>query len=88
MSDAGEAVVDADARIQERMEDLARERTRSKHRDGRDRAQREVIESLKLARIELERQLAAAVHDRHRTQLTQAIEEVGRRMSLALAAGR
>jgi hypothetical protein len=88
MSDAGEALVDADARIQERMEDLARERTQSKNRRGRDRAQVEAIESLKLARIELERQLAAAVHDRHRTQLTQAIEEVGRRMSVALAAGR
>jgi hypothetical protein len=88
MSDAGEALVDADAKIQERMEDLARERTRGRLRDGRDRAQVEAIESLKLARIELERQLAATLHDRHRTQLTLALEEVGRRMTIALAAGR
>lgn len=88
MSDAGEALVDADARIQERMEELERERTRTRGRDARDPAQVQAIESLKLARIALERQLAAAVHDRHRTQLTQAIEEVGRRMSAALASGR
>jgi hypothetical protein len=88
MSDAGEALIDADARIQERMEELERERTRARSRDGRDPAQVQAIESLKLARIALERQLAVAVHDRHRMQLTQAIEEVGRRMSAALASVR
>ena len=88
MSDAGEALVDADARIQERMEELERERTRARGKDQRDPVLLQAIESLKLARIALERQLAAAVHDRHRTQLTQAIEEVGRRMSAALASVR
>jgi hypothetical protein len=88
MSDAGEALVDADARIQERMEELDQERRRARSRDARDPAQMQAIESLKLARIELERQLAAATHDRHRSQLAQAIEEIGRRMSAAVAAGR
>jgi hypothetical protein len=88
MSDAGEALIDADARIQERMEELERERTRRRGRETRNPAQVQEIESLKLARIALERQLAAAVHDSHRTQLTQAIEEVGRRMSVALASVR
>jgi hypothetical protein len=81
MSDAGEALVDADARIQERMEELERERTRRRSGDVGDPARIQAIESLKLARIAVERQLAAAVHDRHRTQLAQAIEEIGRRMS-------
>jgi hypothetical protein len=85
MSDAGEALVDADARIQERMEDLARERATSRSRGQIDRALAHEMESLKLARTALERQLAAAVHGTHRAQLTQAIEEVARRLAGASA---
>jgi hypothetical protein len=85
MSDAGEGLVDADSRIQERMEELERERARVTRRDERDPARQHAVESLKLARTALERQRAAATHDRHRLQLTQAIEEVDRRMAAALA---
>ena len=85
MSDAGEALVDADGRIQERMEELERERKRVRTREDRNPEQLQAIESLKLARIALSRQLAAATHDRHRTQLTQAIAEVERRLAAAHA---
>jgi hypothetical protein len=37
------------------------------------------LESLRLARKELERQLATTTHERRRAQLTQAIEELDRR---------
>lgn len=81
MGDAGEGLIDADARIQERMEELERERTISRRAfSSQDPEQVRALESLRLARLELEGQLAATTHERRRTQINQAIEEVGRRM--------
>ena len=37
MGDAGEGLIDAEARIQERMEELERERTERRHQDVRNR---------------------------------------------------
>ncbi len=79
MGDSGEGLIDADSRIQERMEELARERA--------DRAAGEVknpeavreLESLRLARTELERQLETTTHERRRAQLTQAIADVDKK---------
>lgn len=82
MGDAGEGLIDTEARIQERLEDLAHER---EHRRGRLSANPEkmhALESLRLARTELEGQLAATSHERRRTQIAQAIEEIDRRMAL------
>jgi hypothetical protein len=87
MSDAGETLVDEDARIQERMEELARERSLRRQRDGTDRRQAHAVESLRLARVELERQLARTSDAGRRTQLGRAIEEVGRRMTGMLGEG-
>ena len=58
MGDAGEGLIDAEARIQERMEELERERTRQNHdKIVRDPEKVHALESLRLARTELERQL-------------------------------
>ena len=58
MGDAGEGLIDADARIQERMEELERERAQQHVRKPvRDPEQVRALESLRLARTELERQL-------------------------------
>lgn len=81
MGDAGEGLIDADARIQERMEELERERAKTRARDVRDPEQLRAFESLRLARTELERQLAATTHERRRAQIQQALEEVNRRMA-------
>jgi hypothetical protein len=81
MGDAGEGLIDADARIQERMEELERDRARSRGRDVRDPEQVRALESLRLARTELERQLEATTHERRRAQIQQALEEVNRRMA-------
>ena len=59
MSDAGEGLIDADARIQERMEELERERMQSKKKDARDPEKVRALESLRLAKTELDRQLQA-----------------------------
>ena len=88
MGDSGEGLIDADARIQERMEDLERERTTSRTKDSRDPEQVRALESLRLARTELGRQLEATAHERRRAQITQAIEEVDRRMKEMSAAAR
>ena len=50
MGDAGEGLIDADARIQERMEELERERKQSHGRVVRDPEKVQALESLRLAR--------------------------------------
>lgn len=80
MGDAGEGLVDAESRIQERLEELARERRdAAREPSGNPQAAQEA-ESLKLARTELMRQLSATTDERRRTSLTQAIEEIDRRL--------
>ena len=80
MGDAGEGLIDAEARIQERMEDLERERSQKNARPIRDPELVRAHEGLRLARKELERQLASTTHERRKLQIVSAIEEVDRRM--------
>jgi hypothetical protein len=85
MGDAGEGLIDADSRIQERIEELERERAKSKSRAVRDPERMQALESLRLARTELERQLGVTTNDRRRAQITQAIQEIDRRMAETIA---
>ena len=85
MGDAGEGLIDAESRIQERMEDLERGRAQKHTRTVRNPERLRALESLRLARTELERQLAASTHERRRAQIGLAIEEVDRRMTEATA---
>ena len=75
MSDSGEGLIDADARIQERMDELEESRKRARlrtvHGDP-ERLQR--LESLRLARTDLERQLEGTAHEARRRPLREAIE--------------
>jgi Tfp pilus assembly protein PilO len=81
MGDAGEGLIDADSRIQERMEEIARERTKLRSAYVRDPEQVRALESLRLAKTELERQLEATTHERRRAQIADAIQEISRRMA-------
>ncbi len=82
MGDAGEGLIDADARIQERMEELERERQQSRSgKPVRDPEKVQALESLRLASTEMERQSAATTNDRRRAQIAQAIAEIDRRMA-------
>jgi hypothetical protein len=83
MSDAGEGLIDADARIQERMEELEQARQQSRRRDVRDPEQLRAIESLRLAKTELQRQFEATLHEGRRAQIQQALGEVDRRIGEA-----
>jgi hypothetical protein len=82
MGDAGEGLIDADARIQERMEELERERKQTLAKPVRDPEKVQALESLRLARTELERQSAATTNERRRAQIAEAIAEIERRMAL------
>ena len=83
MGDAGEGLIDTEARIQERLEDLERERERKKDKPIADPEKVQALESLRLARTELERQSAATTNERRRAQIADAIAEIDRRMALA-----
>ena len=81
MGDSGEGLIDADARIQERMEELERERTQQNPKTLKNPEQVHALESLRLARTELERQLEATANERRRAQIQQAMQEIDRRMA-------
>jgi hypothetical protein len=87
MGDAAEGLIDADSRIQERMDELDRERAQKRLHAVRDPERLRMLESLRLARIELEQQFAVTTHERRRSQLQQAIAEITRRMAEAGQAG-
>jgi hypothetical protein len=86
MGDAGEGLIDADARIQERMEELERERRQTRTKPARDPEKARALESLRLARTELARQLEVTTHERRKVQIQQALEELDRRMKEAESA--
>ncbi len=83
MGDAGEGLIDAEARIQERMEELADARSRERGGIVGDPERIRELGSLRLARTELERQLEATTHALRRAQLEQAIAELNRRLEQA-----
>ena len=85
MGDAGEGLIDADSRIQERLEDLEREREERRNPVVKNPENMREVESLRLARVELERQLASTTHERRRAMLTQALSELDARLAAARA---
>ena len=72
MGDAGEGLIDQDSRIQERMEELERERAKAQVRDVRNPETVRALESLKLART--------TTHERRRDSISQAMAELDRRI--------
>ena len=81
MGDAGEGLVDAEARIQERMEELRLEREQAHRQPVKNPDLVRKLESLKLAHKELTRQLEASAHAARRAQLTAAIADIEQKIS-------
>jgi hypothetical protein len=81
MGDAGEGLIDADARIQERMDELALSRAKGRGEVVRNPEKVRELESLKLARAQALRQLDLATHDARKSQLQQAIAELDKRIA-------
>ena len=83
MGDSGEGLVDAEARLQERMDEREQEKVRRAKQGVKDPEQARALESLRLARIELRRQSAATENPARRQQLAAAIAELDRRLAQA-----
>lgn len=81
MGDAGEGLVDAESRLAERMEEREQEKKKARLGKGADPERTRQIESLKLARTELNAQMGLTAHDARRKQLTQAIAELDKRIA-------
>jgi hypothetical protein len=81
MGDSGEGLIDADARIQERMDELAEERQRRLTRAPADPERSRELESLRLARAQIDQQLASASHPVRRQQLELALKDLDERLA-------
>src|SRR5205809_1651221 len=73
MGDSGEGLIDNEGKIQERMEELQRNRERARKPAIQNPEQARKIESLQLARKEMSRQLENTTHAARKTQLTAAV---------------
>ena len=80
MGDAGEGLIDAEARIQERMDEREQIRTKKGMPLRGDPEVLRQMESLRLARTELQRQLDVTSHDGRRKPLQSAIAELDSRL--------
>lgn len=81
MGDAGEGLVDAESRLAERMEEREQERRQARLASASvDPEKVRQVESLRLAKTEMERQLEATAHETRRQQLGHAIAEVEKRL--------
>jgi hypothetical protein len=82
MSDSGEGLVDASSRLAERMDELEEERREARSGARQvDPARARALESLRLAKADIGRQLALISHAARRQQLTMALAEVERRLA-------
>jgi hypothetical protein len=82
MGDSGEGLVDAEARIQERIEE--REAERRKSNGAQKKIDPEKVrerESLRLAKAELERQRETTTHPVRKQQIQAAIAEIDKRLA-------
>ena len=81
MGDAGEGLVDAESRLAERIEDREQEKRKARQAaNSGDPERARQLESLRLARTEMQRQLDVTTHEARKQQLGQAIAELDRRI--------
>jgi hypothetical protein len=81
MGDAGEGLVDAESRLAERMEEREQEKRKARQAaTSGDPERARQLESLRLARTEMQRQLDVTIHEARKQQLGQAIAELDRRI--------
>jgi hypothetical protein len=84
MGDAGEGLVDAEDRIQQRLAEREQEKENARQAGNappRDPARERQMRSLTLARTELARQAEATQNPGRQEQLRQALAEIERRIA-------
>ena len=82
MGDAGEGLVDAESRLAERMDEREEEKKKSRQivKAGDPERARQ-LESCRLARTEMQRQVESTAHQARKQQLSQAIVEIDKRLA-------
>jgi hypothetical protein len=80
MGDSGEGLVDNEAKIQERMEELQRNRDQARKPAVQNPKLLQQIESLQLARKEMMRSLETTTHEARKKQLTAALADIENRI--------
>jgi hypothetical protein len=80
MGDSGEGLIDNESRIQERMEELQRNREQARKPAVKNPKLVQQIESLQLARKEMERSLENTTHEARRRQLAAALADIESRI--------
>jgi hypothetical protein len=80
MGDGAEGLIDAQSKIQDRLDELEELRTR-RFRIVRNPEREQRLQSLRLARVELVRQADVSTHPVRRQQLALAIAEIDRRIA-------
>lgn len=82
MSDGGEGLVDASTRLAERMDEMEEERRMARlGGPPPDPTRVRALESLRLARADIQRQLSTTTHEGRRHQLTCALDDIERRFA-------
>jgi hypothetical protein len=81
MGDSGEGLIDSAARIQERMEELQKERENAHKPPVKNPQLMRQLDSLQLARKEMARQLESSTHQERKTQLAAALADLDRRIA-------
>ena len=84
MGDSGEGLVDAEARIQEQIEEREAERRRRSGASAPklDPEKLRELESLRLAKSNLERQAEATAHPVRKQQIKLALAEIDKRLAV------
>ena len=81
MGDSGEGLVDSESRIQERIDALNADRANARKAPVQNPEERRKIESLKLARTEMEQQLKRTTVEARRAQISKALSEIDRQIA-------
>ena len=81
MGDSGEGLVDNEAKIQERMEELQGNRLRARTPVVRNPEVTRELESLQLARKDVAHSLETTSNEARRMQLTMALADIDRRIA-------
>ncbi len=81
MGDSGEGLIDNEARIQERMEELQQNRQRARKPAIENPELERQLQSLQLARTETVRALERTAHPARKAQLTAALADIDNRIA-------
>lgn len=80
MGDSGEGLIDNEARIQERMDELRQNRENARKPAIKNKELVQQIESLELARKKMLSSIETATHEARKKQLTAALDDLQRRI--------